>query len=483
MPSFITYESFGAVGDGRTDDLPAIVKAHQEANRLHLPVKAKAGATYYLSPKGLTATVQTSVDWTGAHFLLDDVGCENINAPIFHVASAMEPLPLAVSSMVDGQTTLPNPHGCDLFVAVENANHRDYIRKGLNQDNGHTRTDVFVLDASGSLSSPLSFDFEQITRLVAYPIDQQPLTLTGGHFTTIANQAESQYNYHYRNIHITRSNVEVSGITHRITGEGDHGAPYNGFIRLSDCARVHIHDCLFTAHRIYWTIGSANLPVPMGSYDIRLDRTADIRISRCTQTTDIHDNRYWGLIATNFCRDLVFEDCRFSRFDAHMGVTNCVLRRCRLGWQCLNAIGNGTFLIEETQAHGDAFVNLREDYGCTWRGEITIRNCTWVPRSEKRAVFSARNDGTHDFGYACHLPDVVIDGLTVVEDAPDNAPLFVFNDYLGKEAAAEVERPWMPFPPRQVEVRGIRTQRPIQLCERPELMPETVFVTEPAKAE
>ena len=180
MPSFITYESFGAVGDGRTDDLPAIVKAHQEANRLHLPVKAQAGATYYLSPKGLTATVQTSVDWTGAHFLIDDVGCENITAPIFHVASAMEPLPLAVSSMVDGQTTLPNPHGCDLFVAVENANHRDYIRKGLNQDNGHTRTDVFVLDASGRLSSPLSFDFDEITSICAYPIDAERITLTGG---------------------------------------------------------------------------------------------------------------------------------------------------------------------------------------------------------------------------------------------------------------------------------------------------------------
>mgnify|MGYP003293324224 FL=1 len=158
----------------------------------------------------------------------------------------------------------------------------------------------------------------------------------------------------------------------------------------------------------------------MGSYDIRLDRTADIRISRCTQTTDIHDNRYWGLIGTNFCRDLCFEDCTFSRFDAHMGVTNCVLRRCRLGWQCLNAIGNGTFLIEETEAHGNAFVNLREDYGCTWRGKIIIRNSTWSPRGAQRAVFSARNDGTHFFGYPCYMPDVMIDGLTVEEERQDD---------------------------------------------------------------
>ncbi len=472
MSRFLTYEMFGAAGDGVTDDLPAIAETHREANRQQLPVKAREGAVYYLSPKALTAPVETDTDWTGARFIIDDVNCEGSTAPVFHVRSPKEPLPLQVASMVYGQSTLENPFGCDLFVAVENQNHRDYIRKGLNQDNGHTRTDVFVLGADGRLSSPLSFDFEEITSLLACPIDAETLTLKGGSFTTIANQAESKYNYHYRNIHITRSNVEVSGITHLVTGEGEHGAPYNGFIRLSDCARVCIRDCLFTGHFIYHTIGSAGLPVPMGSYDIRLDRTAEIRILRCSQTTDIHDSRYWGLIATNFCRDLCFEDCTFSRFDAHMGVTNCTLRRCRLGWQCLNAIGNGTFLIEETEAHGNAFVNLREDYGCTWRGEIIIRNCTWVPRSTQRAVFSGHNDGTHDFGYACHMPNVIIDGLTVAEEASDGKPLYVFNNYLGSAEAAG-ERRHMPLPPDRVSVRGIRTKRPVALCEEPGLMPET----------
>ena len=477
MERFLTYEEFGAVGNGRADDLPAIVQTHLEANRQGLPVKARAGAVYYLSPKGLTAPVETSTDWTGAAFIIDDVQCECITAPVFHVRSRKEPLPLKAAAMVYGQTRLSNPFGCDLFAVVENAGHRDYIRKGLNQDNGHTRTDVFVLHADGELSSPLSFDFEQITALHAYPIDEEPLTLTGGTFTTIANQAEAKYNYHYRNIHITRSNVEVSSITHLVSGEGEQGAPYNGFIRLSDCARVHIHDCLFTGHRIYHTIGSAGLPVPMGSYDIRLDRTAEIRISRCKQTTDIHDSRYWGLIATNFCRDLCFEDCCFSRFDAHMGVTNCTLSRCRLGWQCLNAIGNGTFLIEDTEAHGNAFVNLREDYGCTWRGEIIIRGCTWVPRSEKRAIFSGNNDGTHDFGYDCYMPDVVIDGLTVAEAAGDAAPLYVFNDYLGK-AADGGEQAHKPIPPQRVSVRNVKTQRPVLLCEEPALMAGTAFVLE-----
>ena len=35
---FITYEMFGAVGDGVTDDMPAIAKAHEEANQCNKPV-------------------------------------------------------------------------------------------------------------------------------------------------------------------------------------------------------------------------------------------------------------------------------------------------------------------------------------------------------------------------------------------------------------------------------------------------------------
>lgn len=477
MAEFLTYEMFGAVGDGMADDMPAIVKTHEEANQRQLPVKAREGAVYYISPRARTATVQTSADWSNAKFIIDDVNCECRTAPVFHVSSALQPLPLRVSSMVWGQSRLDNPFGCDLHVVVKNENHMDYIRKGLNQDNGHPRTDVFVLRADGALSSPLSFDFDEITGVHAYPIDRQTLTLTGGEFTTIANQAESKYNYHSRNIHITRSNVEVSGVTHDVTGEKDHGAPYIGFIQLSDCARVLVRDCTFTAHYIYDTIGSAGLPVPMGSYDIRADRTADVRFLRCTQTTDIHDSRYWGLISTNFCRDLSFEDCHFSRFDAHMGVSNCTLRRCRLGWQCLNAIGNGDFLIEATEAHGNAFVNLRDDYGCTWRGTITIRDCTWIPRTDKRAVFSGRNDGTHDFGYDCYMPNVVIDGLTVAELSADDAPLYIFNNYLGQEDPG-IPLAHKPIPPQSVTVRGIRTGRPVQLCEEPLLMPDTVYTAE-----
>ncbi len=474
----ITYEMFGAVGDGRADDMPAIAKAHAEANRTGRPVKARAGAVYYISPKDATAVVQTPTDWTGAKFIIDDVNCGNRASPVFRVTSALAPVPFALDALAEGQTRVDNPAGQALYVLVFNADHNDYIRRGRNQNNGSPRRDNFIVRADGSLSSAVSLPFDRITEARALPIDKERLTLSGGEFTTIANQAESKYNYHARNIEISRSNVTVRNMTHLVTGELDHGAPYSGFISVRECACVDIQDCVFTAHRTYWTIGAANLPVPMGSYDINLNAASNVTVARCSQTTDIMDRAYWGLIGTNFCRDLTLEDCRFSRFDAHCGVHNCTLRRCALGHQCLNAIGFGTFLVEDTEACGRAFVQLREDYGSTWRGDFIIRNCVWRPLDRERAIFCGRNDGTHDFGYDCFMPrHVLIDGLTVVENdaADDSAPLSVFNDYSGDPGIPASARVFLPRPPVSVELRNIATRRRIQLCDAPGLMPDTAF--------
>lgn len=475
---FITYEMYGAAGNGVTDDMPAIIKAHEEANRLSLPVKAREGAVYYIAPKNYTAIIQTSTDWTGAKFLIDDRDCENRSAALFMVTTKKEPVELEITSLHRGQTEIPNPFGKELYVVVKNNNHKDYIRKGLNQNNGTARTDNFILRADGTLPSPVSFDFEEVTSVFAIPMDSELLTINGGEFTTIANQWISEYAYHARNISVRRSHVDIGGITHLITGELDHGAPYSGFIAVSGCAHVCVHDCVFTGHKIYSTIGNAGKPVQMGSYDISLATASEVSLFRCTQTTDIHDRGYWGLIGTNFCRDLLLEDCHFSRFDAHQGVTNCTLRRCTLGWQCLNAIGSGTFLIEDTDAYGSALVNLRSDYGSTWNGEMIIRNCTWHPLWDRRSVFAGWNDGTHDFGYACYLPqNVIIDGLTIAEDKTDDMPLSIFNNYLGNADIAEEDRKYMPVPPVSVTVKNVHTHRPVILCEKPELMADTVMET------
>jgi hypothetical protein len=74
----VSYEAFGAKGDGVTDDLPAILKAHAHANKNGLPVKSKPDATYHLGTQALTAIIATDTYWGTSRFIIDDSkGVEN----------------------------------------------------------------------------------------------------------------------------------------------------------------------------------------------------------------------------------------------------------------------------------------------------------------------------------------------------------------------------------------------------------------------
>ena len=69
---FVTYEEFGAVGDGKADDMAAIVAAHAAANEKGMPVRAGAGKTYYIGKGARTAVIRTDVDFGTAAFVIDD---------------------------------------------------------------------------------------------------------------------------------------------------------------------------------------------------------------------------------------------------------------------------------------------------------------------------------------------------------------------------------------------------------------------------
>ena len=417
--SFITYEDFGAIGDGKTDDMDAIVAAHAAANKQGLPVRVAAGKTYFIGKAGKTAVIKTDVDFGTAKFIIDDVGCPNIHAAIFHVQPSRKAEDVkGIGSLGLGAARIEAklPGAC--LLRLENNTVRHFIRWGANQNNGTAQREILLVDATGKIDpkTPLMTAFKTVTKATAYPLEAKPLTIKGGQFTTIANQCESKYNYHGRNIAINRSNVRLLGVHHYVTGELDHGAPYGGFVSVGCCANVVVSNCIFTAHRTYRTIGSAGVPVSMGSYDLNCGDAVNVSFLDCRQTTDINDSRYWGLFGSNFCRNLLFDHCAFSRFDAHMGVMNATVRNSELGHMGINAIGFGTFLVENTTVHGHgAFFNLRSDYGSTWKGDFIVRNCVFKPRTKWGVqLIGGHFNGKHDFGYPCSMPRrFVVEGLTI----------------------------------------------------------------------
>ena len=416
----VRYSDFGARGDGKTDDIDAIAATHAFANQHGLLVKADEGSTYYIGGKERTAVIRTDTDFGTAAFIVDDTEVQNREASVFMVSSSLQPFKLdAISSLKRNQEKIDVSLPGTCLITVTNSHVKHYIRFGLNQNDGSEQTDIFIVDKNGQvdMDAPIIWDFDQITDITALPIDEKTLTVTGGRFTTIANRAESEYNYHSRNIEIRRSNVLVDGLEHRITGEGDQGAPYRGFISIRDCSYVTVRNTILTGHKTYRTIGRAGKPVSMGSYDLSVNRALNVSFVNCTQTNDIDDRTYWGILGSNYSKNLLYDNCTFSRFDAHKGVANATIRNSTLGHMGINAIGSGTLTVENTTVRGRSLINLRSDYGSTWQGEFVIRDCIFVPaggRPTSAALISGSYSGQHDFGYTSYMPErIIIENLHI----------------------------------------------------------------------
>jgi hypothetical protein len=486
---WVRYSDFGARGDGKTDDIDAIAATHAVANQYGLSVKADKGASYYIGGKERTAMIRTDTDFGTANFIIDDTEVQNHNASVFIVSSERQPIKLkTISSLKKNQQKIGQSLPEASLITVTDANVKRYIRFGLNQNNGAPQTDIFFADKNGNLdiNAPIIWDFDQVTDMTVLPIDEKTLTIIGGRFTTIANKAESKYTYYNRNIAIKRSHVIVQGLEHRIIGEEDHGAPYGGFISISDCAFVTIKNTVLTGHKTYVTIGAAGKPVSMGTYDILVNRALNISFVNCSQTNDINDKTYWGIMGSNYCKNLLYDSCTLSRFDAHMGVANATIRNSTLGHMGINAIGSGVLTVENSTVNSGTFIMLRTDYGSTWQGDVFIRNCVFLPAGGKpihASLFGGANSGKHDFGYVCYMPErITIENLRVNDSnhpEPYQGPVIFanFNPEMMDSSYKEI----FPFVrTREVILRNVTTTsgKKLRLSDNPYLFKDVKVVND-----
>lgn len=484
----VRYDDFGAKGDGKTDDLDAIIKAHAFANAHGRPVRANDKATYYIGGQDKTAIIQTDTDFGSAKFIIDDTALEDRGANVFEIRASQPTVkPTNITSLKKNQprVDLALPHRS--VVLATNKNVMRYVRYGLNQNNGTAQTDVFLVDRDGNVDprTPILWDFDQITDLVVHPVDEARLTIKGGHFTTIANRAESSYAYHARGIAVRRSNVVVDGVTHLVTGEGEHGAPYSGFISIANCADVTVQNTVLTGRKTYKTIGRAGSSVSMGSYDLTMNRALNVSVVNCTQSNSIDDHRFWGIMGSNYSKNLTYDRCVLSRFDAHQGVYNATIRNSTLGHMGVLLIGRGTFLLEDSTIRAGQMIGLRGDYGSTWEGEFVIRNCVFIPSAGRRAsasLIGGSNSGQHDFGYPCTMPErITIENLRV-DDAnhPGNyrGPA-IFDNFNRKFTDASYQQKFPYQTTREVILRNVTTAsgKPLRVSDNMVMFKDVVVKT------
>lgn len=443
----VKYSDFGAKGDGITNDFYAIKAAHDFANEKGYKVFGDEGATYYISKtEGKSITIKTDTDWCGASFIIDDsdvaVSDPERGGNIFVIAPDNQVVTYKpdTTTTVGKELTAINTAGgienstftkLDLglgypaLVYLINDNHRCYIRYGENQDTGSAQRELVLIDKDGNVdeSTPLLFDYDEITYIQVVRADDTPISVGNGNIKTIANSAPRKYTYYSRNIVVSRSNTTVYGISHTIEGEGDTGAPYSGFITVSYANNVEIRDSVLSAHKAYKLEGNDNNT--MGTYDLSFGNANKVTCYNVTMhnffapgtSTPSVKAGWWGIMGSNYCKNLTYDTCKLTRFDAHCGTYNATIKNSELG--TLTLIGGGLFTMENTKVYTHTenhLITLRGDYGSTWNGEFMIKDVTAVTGTYLSTSFNLINGAftNHNFGYACYMPNkVTVDNFKV----------------------------------------------------------------------
>ncbi len=474
---YIYYEDYGAKGDGRTDDFEAMRLTHEYANKYDHIVKANDKATYYikntLDERGRAQSIEikTDVIWGKCKIIIDDTSYTYLDTVvtkgwIFDVmrdqgGKTLRPGGEIVDAIVAGggfkttTTKINYAPGMDVMMIPYDETHKVYIREGGNANEGNSQHEVFIIHADGTLdeNTPVMLDYNNISYIYEYRIDDKPITISGGLIQTKANASRCNYDYFARGMYIARSNVTISGVERLITDEGDTGAPYSGFFNVTTCNNIRFENCVFQAHRMYWEerVRDENGNViewgtSMGTYDLGGNNANNIYYYNCTQRnfyapgTETQSNTFynedgtvpknnrgnnaslWGVMGTNYCKNITYDECKLNRFDAHCGVHNATIKNSEVSM--INLIGSGTALIDNTTVwNNGSLLTLREDYGSTWNGNIIIKNVKWRTTNGSPAIISGKYKN-HHFGYDTYLPSVEIDNLTLVGTSAKNVYFF-----------------------------------------------------------
>ena len=358
-----------------------------------------------------------------------------------------------------------------------------YRRKGYGGYRGYPMSEAIVIDENGNVdpSTAPVFTYTNLTAITVYRADEAPITIENATFTTkssrfnahVYNAATGTHyaydtNYFNRGIDITRSNTVLKNVDHYIEGEftlqeqleGKIGVVYYGFFQVHKSNNVTIDSCIMTARRCFWRgVAWAGGDGTQGTYDLLVQTSNNVLIKDCVQSNFwVNDNAqavprgsngaklsictstvfdgfnafvkmYWGIAGSNDTKNLEYNGCTLNRFDAHRGLYNGKIIDCTITDISLD--GGGEFIMENVEwfspgngKNENGIIILRDDYGSTWDGTITMKNIKAYPDPGRQTDNPDRYwnfwIATHiytnwDFGYKCAFPSIYVENLSVYD--------------------------------------------------------------------
>ena len=412
--NIVSYKDFGAVGDGYTDDYLSIFKAHEYANSIGAAVVADKGARYYMGPNGrLSCIIRTSVDWTGATFIIDDskitLEDESMNAPLFIVEPSLERFTLPLESLAKGAESLGVKPGVPCLIMLVDETQRRYIRFGPNANKGVPQSEIILVDADGRIDpdTPPTFEYKNITSHFCIPTDEEPVTLKGGHFITVANATfPKRWVAFERGIRVKRSNTTVEGLKHSVVGDNPYRCAYHGIIVAENSNNILIKDCEFQAMQNTYFKGADGKDVLIGSYETGGRACNNITWQGCTQSNFFNPDgsvNQAGMMGSNLLKNVKYIDNFVGSFDAHTGLYNLYMKGCTI--KGMGIQGGGLAVLEDVHMYKPYAMHLKCDYGSGWDGDFVFKNVTLDdPGKTDRYYLFRTHWVNHDFGYKVKLP-------------------------------------------------------------------------------
>ena len=456
--------------EGAQNDFFMIKACHDYANKWGHVANANPGAKYYIdkNTNGESIVIQTDTNWNGCKFTFDDsaltIQSKEWNAPIFIVKNQYSSVNYSkahwdselgktvypilgegdapITSLRSDASNIGFAPGYKALVTVYDHTVSHYKREGQNANDGDPMHEILLVSPDGTIdtSTPVQWDYVQLTHISVQRVDDDPITISGygeeGARTlieTIFNGNESRYAYCSRNIKITRSNVFITGVEHIITGQvpqdpdGDgkpdgSGSPYHGFTAIESANNVTVDNFIFQCPDTYYVVENGMITTNnMGTYEMNVTASNAITYQNCTQSNFFQPDgsvKFKGLMGTNYCKNLKFDNMFVCSFDAHCGVYNATIKNSTC--EHLNFIGDGLIKYENVTVYADATytaINLRTDYGSTWAGDVEIDGLDLrYTKYNNQSLIKGTMKFTHDFGYQCYLPqNITIKNVTLTK--------------------------------------------------------------------
>lgn len=416
---FVTYAMFGANGDPKFynqadgkyyldegftneythDDGVEIKLAHEYANANKLNV-INTGGDYVI--KGTrNIPVKTSVDVGMSNFHIDETYGGTYDE-VFEILSDYSEFNLDSSTFSEilpylkkGTLDIP-PLGAykNHFVIVTDTTRKVGMRQGAGISGSWDMQDFFYIDEGGSVVGEVTWNFTNITSIVAVKCDESYLEFNGGNYLLSGTLNLGELTYKRNGFRTNRSRTRIKTNFVGLDGSADDiaTAPSSGFYFFDNCYDVSLNDIKLLPRKNI-IINGGNV----GSYGIGGTRVIKLTLDNVTANAA---DGYWGVMGSNLIKDLNVKNSELSRIDVHFHAWNVSIDNTKVGKKGINLTGGGTLNITRTTVDGWTYVNFRGDYGSTWNGDINIDDATLrINGDGSPNILYFSPSGTADYGY------------------------------------------------------------------------------------